>query len=151
MPTRREWCFFAAGAAALGCLLCAVPALRAPRSHLTTTGRPKGQGERAFVLNVNLAFREPADAEQLLAAWSEAAAWCVRHEPFLYAYEVAQSDKDPLNYVITERYRSKKDYLGAHKRSSAFLAFRPKMRALQDGGRVSVTGSSYQELGIGFT
>ena len=66
-------------------------------------------------------------------------------------YEVAQSDKDPLRYVILERYRSKDDYLGAHRRSPAFREFRPQMRALQESGRVTVTGSSYQELGIGFT
>jgi len=36
-----------------------------------------------------------------------------------------------LRYLIYERYRSKDDYLGAHKQSQAFAAFRPKMKALQ--------------------
>ena len=75
----------------------------------------------------------------------------MRNEPFLYAYEIAQSDQEPLKYLITERYRSKADYLGAHRSSSAFKTFRPRMKALQNRGDVIVTGSSYQELGVGFT
>ena len=35
--------------------------------------------------------------------------------PHVPADEVSQSDKDPLSYVITEQYRSKADYLGAHR------------------------------------
>jgi quinol monooxygenase YgiN len=36
-----------------------------------------------------------------------------------------------LRYLIYERYRSKDDYLGAHKQSQAFVDFRPKMKAMQ--------------------
>ena len=119
--------------------------------HVTTLGRPKATGERAFMLSVGLRFSDNASAETLLKAWGRAAAYCIEHEPFLFAYEVAQSDKDSLSYVILERYRSKSDYLGAHRRSPAFKTFRPQMKALQDSGAVVVTGSSYNELGIGFT
>jgi len=125
-------------------------AFRGP-SRRTTLGRDKAQGEKAFVLAVSLSFQDDDTANELLKAWAKAAAWCLEHEPFLFAYEVAQSDSDPLKYVIVERYRSKEDYTGPHRRSPAFMAFRPKMRALQDSGRVAVTGQSYQELGIGFT
>ena len=83
--------------------------------------------------------------------WSKAAAYCLANEKFLYAYEMAQSDQDPLRYLVTERYRSKADYLGAHRSSSAFKEFRPKMKELQNSGDVIVTGSSYNELGVGFT
>lgn len=120
-------------------------------SHSTTLGRDKAQGEKAFVLSVGLNFQDSDTADELLKAWATAAAWCLEHEPFLFAYEVAQSDTDPLKYVIIERYRSKEDYTGPHRRSPAFKAFRPQMRALQDSGRVSVTGQSYREMGIGFT
>ena len=105
------------------------------------------------------------------ADWAAAADWCYAHEPFLspfagvgecegaentrrrrrYHYELARSDKDPLRYLIYERYRSKADYLGAHRSSPAFLAFRPKMKALQDAGRIVVSGHSYDEAGVGFT
>ena len=147
----RQASFAVGGALATLAVLAAFPSLRAPRSYLTTTGHPKAQGELAFMLHVGLKFRDAQAAETLLAAWGEAAAWCVKNEPFLYAYEIAQSDKDPLSYVILERYRSRDDYLGAHRRSPAFKAFRPKMRALQDSGGVTVTGGSFNELGLGFT
>ena len=119
--------------------------------NLTTTGRPKARGEKAFVLSVGLKFREASDAALLLDAWRAAADYCVSNEPFLYAYEVAQSDKDSLSYVIIERYRSKADYLGSHRQSPAFHAFRPKMRELQESGAVVVSGESYYEMGLGFT
>lgn len=56
-----------------------------------------------------------------------------------------------MTYTIFERYRSKLDYLGAHRHSAAFHTFRPKMKDLQDAGAVTVTGSSYVETGLGFT
>ena len=117
----------------------------------TTTGRAKATHDKAFVLSVGLQFRNAADATDLLAAWKDAAEWCLTHEPFLFAYEVAQSDKDPNRYVIIERYRSKEDYTGPHRSSPAFKRFRPRMRALQDSGAVVVTGDSFVELGVGFT
>ena len=120
-------------------------------SHVTTLGRPKAVGEKAFVLSVNLQFEDNASAKALLKAWGEAADWCVENEPFLFAYEIAQSDQDPLKYVIFERYRSKEDYTGPHRKSPAFKAFRPQMRLLQESGKVTVTGSSYNEVGLGFT
>ena len=118
---------------------------------VTTLGRQKARREKAFVLSVDLTFADHGSAAMLLEAWSKAADWCMENEPFLFAYEIAQSDKNNLSYVIMERYRSKADYLGPHRRSPAFKAFRPKMRALQDSGGVVVTGNSYQEVGIGFT
>lgn len=131
--------------------LLASHAVHAHGAHLTTLGRAKASGELAFVLSVGLQFRDNASAQSLLKAWEKAAQYCIANEPFLYAYEVAQSDQDPLRYVIFERYRSKEDYTGAHRRSPAFKAFRPQMRELQDSGAVTVTGSSYRELGLGFT
>ena len=134
----------------LGTLLVS-SAYRSHADHLTTLGRPKAVGEKAFVLAVNLQFQDNVSAENLLKAWGQAAEWCVKNEPFLYAYEVAQSDQDPLKYVIFERYRSKEDYTGPHRKSPAFKAFRPQMRLLQESSKVTVTGSSYNELGLGFT
>ena len=53
--------------------------------------------------------------------------------------------------MMYERYRSKDDYAGAHRKSKAFHKFRPILRAMQERGEVAVTGTSYQELGVGFT
>jgi hypothetical protein len=148
MPTVREIC-----AALVGALAFAVldNGLRRQGLAVTTSGHPKARGDKAFVLSVTLDFTDESSAHELLGAWRAAADWCYVNEPFLYAYEIAQSDKDPLHYVIIERYRSKADYVGAHRSSPAFRTFRPRMRALQDKGRVKVGGSSFIELGVGFT
>ena len=117
----------------------------------TALGRRKATGEKAFVLNVVLQFRDRVTAESLVRDWRLAADYCLANEDFLFAYEMAQSDQDPLRYAVMERYRSKADYLGAHRSSPAFKEFRPKMKALQSSGDVVVTGSSWNELGVGFT
>ena len=62
-----------------------------------------------------------------------------------------RSDKRELTYMVSERYRSKDDYLHAHKSSEAFKIFRPIMKAMQDAGDVVVSGDSFEELGLGFT
>ena len=113
-------------------------------------GHAKVRGDKAFVLSVTLDFEDETTAMELVKAWKDAADWCYMNEPFLYAYEVAQSDKNPLHYAIFERYRSKADYVGAHRSSPAFRDFRPKMKAMQESGKVKVGGQSYLELGVGF-
>ena len=127
------------------------PGAAGATAYQTTNGRSKVRGEKAFVLAVTLQFRDEASATPLLKAWAAAADYCVEHEPFLYAYEMARSDQDPMRYTIIERYRSKDDYTGAHRHSPAFKAFRPQMKALQDSGAVVVSGGSYIETGLGFT
>ena len=143
-------CFFFAGVLATLAVTHFATAPSAP-AVLSSTGRPKAKGENAFVLSVGLRFGSRAAARSLLREWGRAANWCFEHEPFLYHYEMAQSDKDPLVYQIYERYASKADYLGAHRSSPAFKAFRPRMKALQDAGEVNVSGSSFVEIGLGFT
>ena len=106
----------------------------------TTLGRRKATQEKAFLLNVGLIFRSQGVADGFIKEWGRAADYCLANEGFLFAYELAQSDQDPLRYLITERYRSKADYLGAHRSSPAFLQFRPKMKALQDEGAVLISG-----------
>ena len=90
----------------------------------TSLGRRKATQERAFVLNVGLTFRSQGVADGFIKEWAKAADYCLANEDFLFAYELAQSDQDPLRYLITERYRSKADYLGAHRSSSAFKVMR---------------------------
>lgn len=116
----------------------------------TSVGRTKARNEKAFVLAVELTFSKEEDAKNVISAWSKLADWCYENEPFLYHFEVGQSDKDPLKYLVYERYQSKDDYLTAHKSSTAFLEFRPLLKELQDNGLVSIAGNSYNELGTGF-
>ena len=103
----------------------------------TSLGRRKATQERAFVLNVGLTFRSQGVADGFIKEWAKAADYCLANEDFLFAYELAQSDQDPLRYLITERYRSKADYLGAHRSSSAFKVTR-RPRAACASARVSL-------------
>ena len=91
----------------------------------TTLGRRKATKDKAFVLNVGLQFRNQVVADGFITAWGKAADYCLANEDFLFAYELAQSDQDSLRYIVTERYRSKADYLGAHRSSSAFKVSSP--------------------------
>ena len=103
----------------------------------TSLGRRKATQERAFVLNVGLTFRSQGVADGFIKEWAKAADYCLANEDFLFAYELAQSDQDPLRYLITERYRSKADYLGAHRSSSAFKVTR-RPRAACASARASL-------------
>jgi len=117
---------------------------------ITTNGRTKVRGEKAFVLAVQLEFESHNDAESIFAKWHEATDYCFLKEPFLYHYEASQSDQNPLLYMIMERYRSKDDYLNIHKTSEAFQTFRAELKKLDEEGKVKIIGHSYNELGIGF-
>lgn len=137
----------------IGMLTCFVlQLLVGPQSNApkTTTGHLKRTNDKAFVLHVQLRFTTASAAERLLADWRPVANYCLANEPFLFSYEIAQSDKNPLLFSMYERYRSKTDYLERHKASAAFLAFREKMKAMQEAGEVAVSGESFVELGVGF-
>lgn len=105
---------------------------------------------KAWVLVVTLTFKNMEDQKSILEAWKPVTEYCGKKESFLYHYEAGQNDADPLKLHITERYETKDHYLNAHKTGEEFLKFRPKLKALQDEGKVTVEGFSYKELGVGF-
>ncbi len=110
------------------------------------------KSEKAWVLTVTLTFHSMEDRDMILHDWSSTVVpHCSEKEPFLLHYEAGISDKDPLKVIMLERYTEKSLYLNVHKSSEAFLKFRPKLQALQEGGKVTVEGFSYQEGGYGFT
>ena len=116
----------------------------------TITKRTKIRTEKAFTLAIELKFNDPKSAIQLIDEWTVLARWCMFNESFLLHYEISQSDNDPLKYLVYERYISKNDHIGAHRSSWAFNEFRPKLKELQDLGKVVISGNSYVELGKGF-
>lgn len=104
-----------------------------------------------FSLLVSLQFTEEQHKQTFLQAFHPVAQHVRQHEPDTLAYEALLSDKDPLRILILERYRDKDNaYLKIHKGSEPFLAFRPKLKALQDAGHVTVSGESYLDADIGF-
>eukprot|EP00980_Cylindrotheca_fusiformis_P002418 scaffold575_cov104-Cylindrotheca_fusiformis.AAC.4 len=116
-----------------------------------TGGEPRERiPGKAWTLIVTLTFTSEADQKNILEEWKPVTKYCAEKEPFLYHYEAGRSDADPLKLYMVERYESKEDYLAKHKSGEEFLKFRPKLKALQDAGKVKVDGFSYQELGYGF-
>lgn len=97
-----------------------------------------------------MTFASEQDQKSILNDWKIVSKYCAEYEPFLLHYEAGISDSDPLKVHMVERYESKEDYLNFHKNGKEFLNFRPKLKALQDAGKVTIEGFSYQELGYGF-
>ena len=113
------------------------------------SSRTRNPGE-AWTLVVTCTFTSEEDQKSILNDWKAVTKDCKDNEPFLHHYEVGRSDSDPLKIHFVERYESKEDYLNKHKSGKEFLKFRPKLKELQDAGKVKVEGFSYQELGLGF-
>ena len=65
------------------------------------------------------------------------------------SYEFAESDKDPMQGILIERFISKDDYF-IHKQSSPFISFRKQLQQLQDEQLVILNGGSFIESNIGF-
>jgi quinol monooxygenase YgiN len=105
----------------------------------------------AFSLLVTLKFTATEHKEQFLRDIAPVAAYIQAHEPDTLAYEVLLSDQDSLQLLVLERYKDKDHaFLKVHKSSEPFLAFRPKLKAMQDAGYVTVSGDSYLDAKVGF-
>jgi quinol monooxygenase YgiN len=105
----------------------------------------------AFSLLVTLKFTATEHKEQFLLDIAPVAAYIQVHEPETLAYEVLLSDQDSLQVLVLERYTDKDHaFLTVHKSSEPFLAFRPKLKAMQDAGYVTVSGDSYLDAKVGF-
>mmetsp|Transcript_45315 Transcript_45315/g.58069 ORF Transcript_45315/g.58069 Transcript_45315/m.58069 type:complete len:146 (-) Transcript_45315:234-671(-) len=106
---------------------------------------------QAFSLLVTLKFSDPESLGIFKEEFQPLADHVRDNEPNTIAYEVLLSDKDPLRVLILERYKDKeRDFLGTHKNSEPFLAFRPKLAAMQEKGLVTIDGDSFVDSNIGF-
>ena len=104
-----------------------------------------------FSLLVTAEFGSVERKEQFLKDFKPLAEYVQSSEPDTLAYEVLLSDKDPLQVMILERYKDKENaYLKVHRSSAPFLAFRPKLQAMQEKGYVKLSGNSYIDSSVGF-
>ena len=107
--------------------------------------------KKSFSLLVALQFQDVSTKTEFLQAIEPLVNYVRDHEPTTIGYEVLMSDKNDLKALILERYMDKEDaYLKIHKSSAEFLSFRPKLQALVDAGRVTISGESYEDAGVGF-
>jgi quinol monooxygenase YgiN len=100
------------------------------------------------MLLVSLHFDSIAERDAWIEIWRPLAAYVQAHEPHTLAFELAVADTDAGKVVVAERYRRKADFVGAHRSSAAFLAYKSAAEALPFRPRVS--GQSYFESGVGF-
>jgi quinol monooxygenase YgiN len=107
--------------------------------------------EPAFSLLVTLQFASDANRREFLELVEPLAAHVEKREPSTVSYAVLQSDRDPLKMLILERYRDKETaYLQTHRSSAPFRTFRPQLQAMQEAGKVTVTGESFLDTTTGF-
>jgi quinol monooxygenase YgiN len=112
---------------------------------------PKPSTDPVFSLLVTLQFSAAEHKEQFYKDFQPLANHCKEHEPDTISYEVLNSDKDPLQVLILERYRNKETaFLQVHRSSAPFQSFRPKLKAMEDQGYVKISGDSFFDSGIGF-
>jgi len=116
----------------------------------SSSSTSKRQPGTAWVLAVTFTFKEESDVNYFLETWKDVIKDCRDNEPFLLHYEIGRLESDPLKLHMLERYVGKDDYLKRHKVGVEFLKARPKLKVLQDEGKLSIEGYSYQELGRGF-
>ena len=104
-----------------------------------------------FSLLVTVQFDSVEHKKQFLEDFKPVAEYVQSSEPDTLSYELLLSDNDPLQAMILERYKDKENaYMKVHKSSTPFLAFRPKLQAMQENGYVTISGNSYLDSGAGF-
>ena len=101
-----------------------------------------------FFLGIVVTFDSEIDKINFLIIFKPYAEWVKWNEPTTLAFEISQSDKNPLQMFITERYVSKGAYLEVHRASAEFIAFKEKLVELRG---YKLEGHSYEDLNIGFT
>ncbi len=106
--------------------------------------------EHAFHLGVTVKFTSADDKIYFKDLFKPLAKYVKEQELETLSYELMESDKDPLQIFILERYKNKSSYLEVHRHSKEFLTFREKFKSILDDGRATLDGHSYIETNIGF-
>eukprot|EP00976_Prorocentrum_cordatum_P041597 843904-Prorocentrum_minimum.AAC.2 len=117
--------------------------------HVNKGGLTLGSGQnleaQAFTLAVTVNFKEEEHTAKFKEIFPEMAQYCYDHEPDTLSYDMFESDKDPKQILIFERYRVKDSYLH-HRESAVFKNFRPQFAALG----ADISGMSYVQSNLGY-
>ncbi|RYH05478.1 antibiotic biosynthesis monooxygenase [archaeon] len=105
--------------------------------------------KNAFFLGVTIKFPNATDKDAFKVIFTPLAKYVEEKEFGTISYILMESDKDPLQIMILERYQDKDYYLSIHRSSGEFKAFREKFQEMIARG-ASVDGSSYIETDVGF-
>jgi quinol monooxygenase YgiN len=93
-----------------------------------------------WLLAVTLRFKTLEDKIEFREIFAPLATYVEKSEPTTLSYMLSESDKDPKQLFILERYTTKSAYLDVHKVSKEFKGFR-EVRALK-----SACGALYMPI-----
>lgn len=118
------------------------------RLHLLFGGRRQSSHKGAFALLITIKFKTVADKLAFKELFKPFAKWVSINEPGTISYEMSESDKEDTQVFITERYKSKNDFMEVHRKSRVFLTFRQKLSDMSSS--YTMEGHSYIESNVGF-
>ena len=122
-----------------------------------------------FQLVITVKFQSEEDLEEWVALWTPLARHCWLHEPQTLCYELARSDREPLQVLVFERcvcsagsqavldagshsgpsrYTNKAALTEIHQKSEPFLEFGRRAKAITS--RAEKQGMSYLETSLGY-
>jgi quinol monooxygenase YgiN len=114
--------------------------------------QPPVKGE-IFTLCVTLKFHRIADKVLFQELFEPYARWVENNELTTLSYQLLQSDSNPLEIMLLERYASKSAYLDIHKKTEQFVAYKGKLirlKGINSSSTFEISGSSYYNADIGF-
>ncbi|GKY92976.1 hypothetical protein MPSEU_000266200 [Mayamaea pseudoterrestris] len=122
-----------------------------PINYKSSNDKTTSKSSPIFTLLVTLTFDSIESKNDFMTALRPLAAYVQASEPNTLAYQLLESDSNPLQVTMLERYVNKQaDYLEKHKSSREFQEFRAKLTAMQANKLVTVTGQSYLDSSIGY-
>jgi quinol monooxygenase YgiN len=127
----------------VGSLLCLLGV------RLTAAPDRRSLEPSAFFLGVTVMFPNNELKAKFETEFKMLAEYVRKSEPLTFTFELLQSDKEPMQMFVLERYQDKSAYLDIHKKSNQFIMFRENFQRMIEEG-VVINGHSYLETGIGF-
>ena len=117
-----------------------------------TGARRASISSKAFMLCITVQFKDKVQKESFKKIFHPTATYVAKEELETLSYEIADSDQDPLQSFILERYKTKKSFTDIHRKGEIFLHMKKRMTELNftaDNGFI-LNGHSYIETNIGF-
>lgn len=107
----------------------------------------KKKAQKAFVLIIELEFKDVEDRDKWIALFVPLAAYCAANEPGTIGYDVAIADNNEKKVLVYERYADEAAHKEVHVNSEAYLAFKAEASKIKISKK---TGQSYIEQNVGY-
>ena len=124
--------------------------------HHIVMGKSKNRrsttNPKAFLLCITVKYKDQEQKQIFKSLFSATANYCAANEYDTLSYEIADSDKNPLQSFIIERYKTKNAFTDVHRKGAIFLDMKEKMEKLNltAANGFILDGHSYYETNVGF-